>query len=120
RTPLVVSLALALCLHLLLLIRPPPASTLFPYTTLFRSPPPGASAHRGPRRCRRRISPPWSAGAPARRARAARGRADRPRCIPAGWTAAAPSPAAERRYGDRRRRRGKIGRASCREGGRGA
>src|SRR5688500_19164264 len=33
------------------IMRPPPSSTLFPYTTLFRSHPPGALARRrGPRR----------------------------------------------------------------------
>src|SRR6266487_4868240 len=38
-----------------LMIRRPPRSTLFPYTTLFRSPPgrrPGPGRHRGPRRHR--------------------------------------------------------------------
>src|SRR6266496_5590171 len=32
------------CFFFFLMIRRPPRSTLFPYTTLFRSPPPGCSA----------------------------------------------------------------------------
>src|SRR3712207_9532660 len=36
-----------------LMIRRPPRSTLFPYTTLFRSPAPGRSRHRGPSKQRR-------------------------------------------------------------------
>src|SRR5437868_12485611 len=36
-----------------LMIRPPPRSTLFPYTTLFRSSPPIALSVRGVRRCAR-------------------------------------------------------------------
>src|SRR3712207_9527440 len=34
------------------MIRRPPRSTLFPYTTLFRSPPPGLRGHRRLRRAR--------------------------------------------------------------------
>src|SRR5438034_2278193 len=36
------------------MIRPPPRSTLFPYTTLFRSPGAGVFAGRGPASCRQR------------------------------------------------------------------
>src|SRR5215211_8735818 len=39
-----------------LMIRPPPRSTLFPYTTLFRSsPPPRSPGRRHRRRCRGRV-----------------------------------------------------------------
>src|SRR6267378_6319196 len=45
-------------LFFFLMIRRPPRSTLFPYTTLFRSPPPsgrrGPSGRRRPARCRPR------------------------------------------------------------------
>src|SRR5438105_11039363 len=45
--------------------RPPPRSTLFPYTTLFRSrrspAPPPRTCRRGSRRCRRRTKPGGSA-----------------------------------------------------------
>src|SRR5256885_12298986 len=37
------------------MIRRPPRSTLFPYTTLFRSPPQRAVPHRAPRQRRRRL-----------------------------------------------------------------
>src|SRR5690349_23623801 len=36
-----------MCSFFFLMIRPPPRSTLFPYTTLFRSPPAAAQAGRG-------------------------------------------------------------------------
>src|SRR5258705_5544448 len=44
------------------MIRRPPRSTLFPYTTLFRSPPAGAPRGRSPSACARR-SPPASSRA---------------------------------------------------------
>src|SRR3712207_7380641 len=66
------------------MIRRPPRSTLFPYTTLFRSP--ARDAVRLPRRDRRRLPahrgpeldrPPARAGRPARRAGGAVGARDR-------------------------------------------
>src|SRR5260370_589161 len=55
-----------------LMIRRPPRSTLFPYTTLFRSPSPAAPGRGAgaPRRSRRRARPPPPG--PARRASGAR------------------------------------------------
>src|SRR3712207_7071307 len=59
-----------ICFFFFLMIRRPPRSTLFPYTTLFRSPlPPGWHArHRGAVRARRdRAAARGRGGAPARR-----------------------------------------------------
>src|SRR3712207_8093934 len=44
------------------MIRPPPRSTLFPYTTLFRSPPPRSSARRPPCSC---PAAPWRTSSPS-------------------------------------------------------
>src|SRR5438309_6018582 len=46
------------------MIRRPPRSTLFPYTTLFRSATPASTPHRVRRKCHARSAPPQSA-APA-------------------------------------------------------
>src|SRR5207244_11508524 len=61
----------SLCFVFFLLIRPPPRSTLFPYTTLFRSSGSGAptprkasSCSQQPRRCATR-SPAWASWPPA-------------------------------------------------------
>src|SRR5438874_11834755 len=40
-----------------IMIRPPPRSTLFPYTTLFRSRPTATGARRSPTSCAARIPP---------------------------------------------------------------
>src|SRR5207249_9118522 len=53
----------------LLMLRPPPRSTLFPYTTLFRSPAPWPSCTAPSTSARSR----WSAGCRARRSAAVRG-----------------------------------------------
>src|SRR5438034_2402189 len=50
------------------MIRRPPRSTLFPYTTLFRSPP-APARYRGARRPGARRTPPARSGARARAAR---------------------------------------------------
>src|SRR2546425_7692780 len=49
------------------MIRRPPRSTLFPYTTLFRSPPARPIRERCPRRARNRIRPVRCASAPGGR-----------------------------------------------------
>src|SRR6266481_9017019 len=46
--PLLVFISLSFVFFFFLMIRRPPRSTLFPYTTLFRSRPRGAAAPRGP------------------------------------------------------------------------
>src|SRR3712207_8509380 len=51
------------------MIRRPPRSTLFPYTTLFRSPSDGGSTARGPRAARTRRTPCRRPPCPAGRAR---------------------------------------------------
>src|SRR5215218_10616432 len=55
---LLITVLILVFLFFFLMIRRPPRSTLFPYTTLFRSPPAGTSRApsrtRGPRRPRRR------------------------------------------------------------------
>src|SRR2546425_614709 len=62
-----------MCLYFFfLMIRRPPRSTLFPYTTLFRS----SRRHRGARR--RRLVCPATGPVPDRRGAAARGRPRRP------------------------------------------
>src|SRR3712207_7634779 len=67
---LCIVLSLTFSLFFFLMIRRPPRSTLFPYTTLFRSPGSAAAARRRPRRSR--------AGRPASAAcRGPRGRARR-------------------------------------------
>src|SRR5216683_5683138 len=88
-----------------LMIRRPPRSTLFPYTTLFRSPMPSRAGRApsrrrtaavGRRRCRSAVPPP----PPPPPARDGAGVADRP---PAG---AAPGPRSRRRgWRGRRARR---------------
>src|SRR2546430_10726389 len=70
-----------------LMIRRPPRSTLFPYTTLFRSPRPGGRERRSSARARRRIRPVPTVGARSRKRR------DRPY----GGRRRDPGPSGERR-----------------------
>src|SRR3712207_7006623 len=62
------------------MIRRPPRSTLFPYTTLFRSGPDDrAGAHAAPARAAAAAGDPWGAGRGPRLAAVRRGRANRRR-----------------------------------------
>src|SRR3712207_7434093 len=56
-------------LRFFLMIRRPPRSTLFPYTTLFRSGRPPSDDHRGAADARRRVAGPTARGAVGSRVR---------------------------------------------------